>query len=81
MTLIVRGGTRHLPELARAFPSVWVLDSNAHMKTKNCQKATFDETGRLTWATSPVARNSALDELFRHNVCAMRRQHLLRLSS
>jgi hypothetical protein len=80
LTLIVRGGTRHLPALASAFDSVWVLDSNPQMKTKNCQRADVDLNGRVTWQTFPTAKTASLDYLFAHNVGAARQQHLLRLS-
>ena len=70
--LVLRGGSRHLPQLVAAFSSVSLLDSNPYMKTKFRQRARFVIGAGLEWRSSPTAPGEPLDDLLRYNIDAER---------
>lgn len=72
LTLLLRGGFKHLPELSGAFSRIIVLDSSANMKAK-MRRSAHRVTGRLCWSPCPTPEGQAIDELLMHNVRVCRR--------
>lgn len=72
LTLLLRAGSGHMPELSQAFNRVILVDTSAHMKAKKRQSASRLR-GQLTWGTSPTAPDEAIDALFLHNIRVCRR--------
>ncbi len=67
LTLLLRGGGQHSPELSGAFARVIALDTTANMKAKMRQAARC-VTGRLCWNPNSTPAGYPIDELFLHNV-------------
>lgn len=67
LTLLLRGGVRHIPVLADAFGRLIVLDTSAHMKAKKRQSASRVDA-RLAWNASPTSQGQPIDDLLLHNV-------------
>lgn len=67
LTLLLRGGFQHLPELSDAYSRVVALDTSANMKAKMRQSARR-VAGRLCWSPNPTPEGHPIDELFLHNV-------------
>ena len=76
--LVLRGGSRHLPELTGGFASVSVLDGAPYVKTKYRQRAHFVIGGDVKWQPSPTPKGQPLDDLLRHNIEFARQSALLR---
>ena len=76
--LVLRGGCRHLRELAAAFASVSVLDASPYVKTKYRQRAQFAIGAEVTWQPSSTPKGQPLDDLLRHNIEVVRHSALLR---
>lgn len=67
LTLLLRGGLRHIPELSSAFARVIALDTSANMKAKMRQSARRS-AGELYWDASPTPAGEAIDQLLLHNI-------------
>ncbi len=82
LTLLLRGGFQHIPELTGAFARVIALDTSANMKAKFRQSARR-VAGRLCWSPNPTAEGQPIDELLLHNVrvCGRSVRQLLRVHS
>lgn len=80
LTLLLRGGFKHLPELSGPFARVIALDTSANMKAKMRQSARR-EAGRLCWTPAPTPAGQPIDELLLHNirVCCRSATYALRL--
>lgn len=71
LTLVVRGGSTVLPELAQAYRQVVYLDTVPFVKTQKRQRATISEpAAKLTWQSSPTAIGASLDALLIANINA-----------
>lgn len=79
LTLLLRGGSHHIPELQGAFARVIALDTSANIKAKMRQSARRI-AGQLTWSPNPTPVGQPIDELFLHNirVCGRSVRHSLR---
>lgn len=69
LTLVLRGGIEVLPDLARAFAYVTVVDTSSFMKTMMRQRASLN--GHVDWLPAPTDEGAPVDELFAHNVNAV----------
>jgi hypothetical protein len=78
LRLVVRGGRPYLPQLAAAFASVSVLDTEPYVKTKYRQRARCAPCGEMEWFESPTPSGAPLDDLLAHNVECARRSAALR---
>ncbi|TWT44435.1 hypothetical protein RAS1_08500 [Phycisphaerae bacterium RAS1] len=80
LTLLLRGGFQHIPELSGAFARVIALDTSANMKAKMRQSARR-VSGRLSWTPNPTPIGQPIDELLIHNirVCGRSVRRTLRL--
>ena len=65
--LIVRGGSRGLPALVRAFTRITFLDTSVFMKTKSRQRAVVQPSGTVSWQSSPTEATETVDELLAEN--------------
>ena len=65
--LVMRGGSDVLPELARAFAGVTVLDTSIFMKTMKRRRAYPKSNAALGWERAPTARGTPVDDLFIEN--------------
>lgn len=72
LTLLIRGGSVHLPALSLAFNRLISVDTSAHFKAKKRQSASRHH-GRLVWGKSPTAPGESIDELLLHNIRVCRR--------
>jgi len=79
--LIVRGGSKVLPDLARAFSRVTFLDTSVFMKTKSRQRAVVQPSGALSWQSSPTDTTETVDRLLAENWQAFTRAHEYSISS
>jgi len=69
LTLVVRGGSTVLPELAQAYPRLVYVDTAPFVKTQRRQRATTVEPAlKLSWQRSPTAIGAALDDLLIVNI-------------
>jgi hypothetical protein len=71
LTLLIRAGSRHLPQPACAFGQVIFLDTTAHMNAKMRQRARRI-ANKLAWTASPTASGEDIDALLMHNIRAWR---------
>lgn len=78
--LVMRGGSEHLPALARAFASVSILDADPYVKTKHRRRGHLVMGADVEWQTSPTEEGEPLDALLRHNVMVKGYSTNLRLS-
>lgn len=67
LSLLLRGGFQHIPELSEAFARVIAVDTSANMKAKMRQSARR-VGGRLVWSACPTPAGQPIDELVLHNV-------------
>ncbi|HEY4329739.1 MAG TPA: hypothetical protein VGN88_08380 [Phycisphaerae bacterium] len=67
LTLLLRGGFTHIPELKTAFARVIGLDTSPNMKAKMRQSAE-QLAGRICWSPAPTAKNQPIDDLLLHNI-------------
>jgi hypothetical protein len=65
--LVMRGGTKILPELTAAFAGVTLLETTVFMKTKSRQRAIMTAKGGLSWVASPTKPNETVDSLLEEN--------------
>jgi hypothetical protein len=65
--LILRGGGRLLPVLARAFTDITLVETSVFMKTQSRQRAFLSAPGVLGWRSSPTKRGETVDALLRQN--------------
>jgi hypothetical protein len=65
--LVVRGGGRILPALAKAFSDITLLETSAFVKTIKRQRATLTAASALRWSKSPTGKNEPLDDLLAEN--------------
>jgi len=65
--LSVRGGSKVLSILTRAFAQLTFLDTSVFMKTKSRQRAILDTSGTLTWQASPTQEGETVDQLLAEN--------------
>lgn len=72
LTLVVRGGTKHLSDLARVYHHVVLLDTTAHMKAKKRQAASI-VNGTIAWMPSPTKRGESIDGILLRNIRATQR--------
>lgn len=72
LTLIIRGGSTHLFELAGAFDRVIVSDTNPNMKAKFRQRASIVK-GRIKWSKHTTTPGESIDDLLIRNVMVCRR--------
>ena len=70
LTLIVRGGSMVLPQLAAAYPTLIYIDTASFLKTMNRQRAHLSDgvPPKLEWASAPTVKGAPLDELLLANV-------------
>jgi hypothetical protein len=68
LSLILRGGLEVLPELARTFHTIVVLDTSAFVKTIKRQRAVIVEGDQINWQSAPTRIGAPLDALIAHNV-------------
>lgn len=66
--LLVRGGVEVLPQLARAFTGITVLETSIFMKTIKRQRASLNGNSRVDWVPSPTMAGASIDDLFIHNL-------------
>jgi hypothetical protein len=78
--LVVRGGRRHLQQLAGAFASLTVVDADPYVRTKHRQRARFTMGAGIEWRGSQTAKGEPLDGLLSHNVEVARHSTLMRLA-
>jgi hypothetical protein len=69
--LVFRGNPRWLPSLRKDFTQFTVLNAQASMKTRQRQRAEYDNSGKLRWKSFPTALGATLDELHAHNLTAV----------
>ena len=69
LSLVLRGGTEVLPELAAAFWQVTLLDTCSFMKAMMRKRAVLN--GSLDWSDAPTKRGEPVDELLAYNVSAV----------
>lgn len=79
LTLVLRGGTRHIGRLAAAFASIWLLDATPQMKAKNRRRGVVSVPGRLRWESAPTSAGAPVDALFAQNVAVCRASQAARL--
>ena len=65
--LILRGGGRLLPVLARAFADITLVETSVFMKTQSRQRAFRSAPGVLSWRSSPTQKGEFVDALLREN--------------
>jgi hypothetical protein len=65
--LVVRGGSKVLPDLASAFGRVTFLDTSVFMKTKSRQRAVVQPSGTVAWEASPTQESETVDKLLAEN--------------
>jgi hypothetical protein len=65
--LIMRGGGKALPALARAFSDITLLETSVFMKTKSRQRAVLSAPGRVNWRPSPTRKTESVDTLLMEN--------------
>jgi hypothetical protein len=65
--LIVRGGGKLLPALARAFTDITLVETSVFMKTQSRQRAFLLAPSELSWCPSPTRKNESVDLLLREN--------------
>jgi hypothetical protein len=68
LTLLVRGGTRHLHTLQRSYRNVAFLYAKPYVATMNRQRFEWRAPSALIWHSDPTPRGQPLDDLFEHNV-------------
>jgi hypothetical protein len=68
LTLVVRGGTDLLPDLANSFAQVIAIDSTAFMKTMMRKKAVLISDSGVGWQHYPTERSESLHGLLVSNV-------------
>jgi hypothetical protein len=78
--LVVRGGRRHWPELARAFARVSVLDAEPYVKAKKRQRPAGRPEDAAGWRSSPTLDGAPLDGLLRDNIAHCRAATMLKMS-
>lgn len=66
LTLVVRGGSAALPQLAQSFDIIF-LDTDVFMRSMNRQRAAHAGNLRLRWEATPTERGEPLDDLFDRN--------------
>ena len=69
--LILRGGSRLLPGLARAFADVTLIETSVFMKTQTRQRAFLSAPGILGWRRSPTKKGESIDALLQENWAAV----------
>lgn len=67
LTLVLRAGFEHLPDLCDNYDRVIALETTSFHKTVKRQKALSRESKKPLWIPSPTAANQPLDDLFEHN--------------
>jgi len=65
--LILRGGSKLLPELITAFAEITFLETSVFMKTKSRQRAVSVSPGTVKWCASPTEINEPVDSLLTEN--------------
>jgi len=70
--LIVRGGAEIVPELARAFSVITVLETVSFIKTMMRHRAESNGNSHLRWISEPTSLGAPLDVLFAHNIAVVR---------
>jgi hypothetical protein len=68
LTLVIRGGTAHLGELAGVFDRVVVLSMKPYVATMRRQRLEWRANEPLRWHSDPTPEGTALDALFSYNV-------------
>jgi hypothetical protein len=66
--LVLRGGLRHLRELAAGFHSVSLLESSAFSRTRSRRRLEWRPGEREKWKAVPMPETECLDELLQFNV-------------
>jgi hypothetical protein len=70
LSLVLRGGTDILPNLASVFSHVTLLDTSSFMKAMMRKRALLN--GHLAWTDAPTHDGAPVDELLAHNVDTVR---------
>jgi hypothetical protein len=69
LQLVVRGGSRHLPTLVRAFSEVVFVDSSPFMKTVHRRRLAWQPGAKEEWYWDERMKHTpVLDELLQYNV-------------
>jgi len=69
ITLLLRGGFKHLQALSSSFTRIICVDTTPLMKAKNRQVGSY--AGQLvSWTSSPTSAGEPIDEIFLHNIRA-----------
>jgi len=73
LTLILRGGTRHLEPLSKGFDQIVFVYAKPYVATMNRQRFVWEPGKPLAWKTDITPKGQPLDELFSHNVAVATR--------
>ena len=65
--LIMRGGSKLLPVLTRAFADITLLDTSVFMKTASRQRAFLSAPGVVSWRSSRTKKTETVDSLLTEN--------------
>ncbi len=81
LTLLLRAGFAHIPELSSAFARVIAIDTSPNMKAKMRRSAHRVE-GQLSWDATRTPSGTPIDKLLLHNVrvCSRSLHRALRIS-